>query len=96
MTETFSSSILNFGPWLTPYKVIINDKYVVCSKNYGYSSLYLTTTKISMKKEMITNCVIIDNLLWHDIIIITSSGERVVLKHFNKSDAEEILRLIHQ
>lgn len=91
----FSSSILNFGPWLTPYWIEINNKYVICSKNNGFFNLYLATSKISLKKDNITDCAIIDNLFWCDIKIVTSSGQNVILKHFSMSDAEEILNLIH-
>ena len=93
--KRFISSILNFGPWFTPYKVQIDEKYVVCSRNNGASNLYLTTSKVSIKKETITNYSIIDNLFWCDLKIISSSGERVILRHFSMTDAHEILSLIH-
>lgn len=93
--KSFSSSILNFGPWLTPYHITIDDKYVKCRKNNGWGVAYLASTTVTMKKETITNLIIIDQLLWCDIRIITSSGDRVILSHFSRSDAEEIKQLIH-
>lgn len=95
MLEKFSSSILHFGPWLTPYKIEINDDYVICSKNDGLTSLYMTSTKVSLKISHITNVTLIDNLFWYNILIQTSSGDRVILKHFSMYNAEQILELIH-
>ena len=93
--EAFSSSIMRFGPVLTPYHVVIDDKYVVCRKNNGLVSLYLASTKVSLKKETITNIVSVDQLLWIDLKIVTSSGEAVYLRHFKQKDAKRIMELIH-
>ena len=93
--ETFSSSISRFGPILTPYHVAIDDKYVVCRKNNGIGSIYLAQTQVSLKRETITNVVTIDQLLWVDLKIITSSGDSVYLSHFKMRDAKRILKLIH-
>ena len=93
--ERYSSSILRFGPILTPFHVSIDNKYVVCSKNNGIGSLYLASTQVSLKKETITNVVTIDQLLWVDLKITTSSGDSVYLRHFKMRDAQKILNLIH-
>lgn len=93
--ETFSSSVLRFGPILTPYHVSVDSKYVICRKNNGWGSLYLASTQVSLKKETITNVVTIDQLLWVDLKIITSSGDSVYLRHFKMRDAKRIGNLIH-
>lgn len=93
--EKFSSSILRFDPILTPFHVTIDNRYVVCRKNNGIGSLYLASTQVSLKKETITNVVTIDQLLWVDLKIITSSGDSVYLSHFKMTDAKRILNLIH-
>lgn len=93
--KSFSSSILNFGPWLTPYHIDIEDTYVRCRKNNGFGVAYLTSTTVSLKKNKITNIMVIDQLFWCDIKIVTSSGEVLYLRHFSRGDAEEIKQLIH-
>lgn len=92
--KRFTSSILNFGPILTPYRVDVDDNYVVCSRNNGFFSLYLTRSTICLKKKNINNYAIIDNLFWTNVVMVTSSGERVKLRHFSMGDAQEILSLI--
>ena len=54
--EAFTSSIMRFGPVLTPYHVVIDDKYVVCRKNNGL--VFISTEKYtnnSIQKYTILN-----------------------------------------
>lgn len=95
MRRSFSSSVLRFGPILTPYHISIDDKYVNCRKNNGWGVAYLASTNVSLKREKITNLIVIDSLLWCDIKIITSSGDSVYLRHFSGNDARQIKKLIH-
>jgi len=92
--QFFSSSILRFGPIFTPFRIEINDNHVLCTKNDGISSLFLTTTRVFLNKKKITNYSIIDNFFWCDIRITTSSGEYIYFKHFTMDDAINIQKLI--
>lgn len=93
--RSFSSSILRFGPWFTPYRINIDKETVTCSKNDGSRTAYLTKTMVSLKKSTITDIQIFDNLFWCDLKIITASGQPVYLRHFTGSDAMTIKALIH-
>jgi hypothetical protein len=96
MKTFFKSSILRFGPIITPYNITISDSYVEYFKNNGFKDLFLTWTKISLKISEITNIVINYNILWCNIDLITSSGEYITVKHFSQADAENIKNLIHK
>lgn len=96
MDRYFKSSILRFGPIFTPYHIIVGDNYITYYRNNGIGSLFLTSTSVSLKISKITNIIMYDKLFWNNLELITSSGVKLLLKHFTKEDVVDIKNLIHK
>ena len=77
------------GNAVFPYKLIIDDDYVIYQK-----SRVIGRKQIRVRQSSIGSVSIDKHILFADIIIETNGGQRVVAHGFTHSDAEEIADLL--
>ena len=95
MYEVFTSSVWEFGPILTPHKIVIEDETVTWSRNNGWNDLFLSNNINTILRRNISGVILLGSAInGRTIVINCFGGNNIVAEHFTDYDAERIKEIL--